>query len=220
MSEATGVSRDGRRRLLLIGLVLVVAVVVVVVWLRDRQRDDEWAHGGDDIDVTAQIQATTPQDYPDALEALGVRREPAYPRVSQMYLVKVSWTGAPTGGYYAFVLLDGRLSPPEPLGGSGSWGVDGSGGGGPHWDSSYEALSEHYPWLAGTASVRNTDDSYSMDNDALSLAPAADGEGVLSFYLPKAGIPTVRPEDDLLLAMVRTDDDGEVRWARKVPLES
>lgn len=122
-----------------------------------------------------------------------MRREPAYPRVSQMYLVKVSWSGAPIGSYYAFVLLDGRLSPPEPLADSGSWGMDGSGGGGPHWDSSYVALSEHYPWLAGTASVRNTDESYPMDNDALSPAAAAEGGGVLSFYLPKPGGRDVPP---------------------------
>lgn len=197
---------------------VVVAVAAAVVLLRDRQRDDEWAHGGDDIDITAQIQATTPRDYPDALEAAGVRREPAYPRVNQMYVVKVSWSGAPTGGGDAFVLLDGRLSPPKPLGASGSWGGPGSGGGGSHWSSSYEALSEHYPWLAGTASVRNADGSYSMDYQALSLTPGAKGGGVLSFYLPKSGIATAHPDQDLVLAMVHMDDDGEVRWARKVPL--
>lgn len=225
MSETTGASRDVRRRLLQIGLVLVVVAVVVVavvvvVWLRDRQRDDEWAHGGDGVDITARIQATTPRDYPDALRAVGVPPEPAYPRVGQVFVVEVSWSGAPSSGGYAFVLLDGRLSPAEPLGASGSWeGPDGEGEGA-HWNGSYEALSEHYPWLAGTASVRNADGSYSMDHQALSLPPGAEGGGVLSFFLPKDGIATSHPDQDLVLAMVHIDDGGEVRWARKVPLES
>lgn len=219
--STTSASRAAGRPPWLLPLVAAVVLALLaasaLAWWLDRKRDEEWAHGGDDIDITAQIQATSPQDYPDALEAAGVRREPAYPRVSQMYVVQVSWSGAPSGGFDAFVLLDGRLSPPKPLGASGSWGAEGRGGGGSHWNGSYEALSEHYPWLAGTASVRNADGSYSMDYEALSLHSAGDGGGVLSFYLPKPGIATSDPEHDLVLAMVHTDDDGDVRWARKVP---
>lgn len=68
--------------------------------------------------------------------------------------------------------------------------------------------------------MQNADGSYSMDDDALSLAPATKGGGVLAFYVPKPGIATSHPDRDLLLAMVHVDDDGEVRWSRTVPLSS
>lgn len=214
MSEATGASRDVRRRLLVVALVVVVAVAVAIVWLRDHRRDEEWAHGGDGVDVTAQVQAASRSDYPDVMEAAGVPGEYPQPGAVEAFVVQVSWDAPDDDGSYAFVLLDDRLSPAKPLGASGSWG---KGGGGPHWSGNYEALSEHYPWLAGTAAGRTPSGGFTSDNDALGLYPSA-GEGVLSFYLPADSITTSHPEDDLVLAMVHTDDDGEVRWARKVSL--
>ncbi|MDI6909036.1 hypothetical protein [Nocardioides sp.] len=220
MSETAGVSRDGRRRTLLVGLAALVVVALVVgaaAWTRDRERDDEWAHGGDGVTVSAQIEATTSAGYPDSLAAAGVPAEPADSRARQSFVLQVSWTGTPDpDGSYVFVLLDQRLSPPKPLVAIASWDADGASA--PSWAGSYGAVAEHYPWLARTAARHHPDGSYTETTEGLLLSATEEGEGVLAFFLPRPELATDQPEDDLLLAMVRTDDDGEVRWARKVPL--
>lgn len=213
--------RAGRARLLLAGAVaaVVLALVVGALAWRDHRRDQEWAHGGDDVMVAAQVRAVTRADFPDALAVAGVRREPAPPNARQAFVVQVSWSGTPEpGGSYLFVLLDDRPSPPKPLGSSASWGS--AGGSGPAWAGSFEELSEHYPWLARTAARHNPDGTYTDTTEGLLLPATAQGEGVLSFYLPRPELTTARPGDDLVLTMARTDDDGEVRWARRVPLSA
>ena len=148
-----------------------------------------------------------------------MEEEPAYPRSRQSFVVELSWHGSPgSDGSYAFLMLDGRLSPPKPLRTAGAWGADGATRGG--WDGRFGALSEHYPWLGRTASRHNEDGTFSDTAEALYLpvGPQGEGRGVLSFYLPKPELPTSSPEDDLVLAMVRIDEEGEVRWARRVPL--
>lgn len=213
-------TRAGLRRSAVVAVVVgLVLVVVGSLWWRDHQRSEEWAHGGDDVAVTAQVRATDRADYPAALTAAGVEEEPAYPRSRQSFVVEVSWHGSSgSDGSYAFLMLDGRLSPPKPLGAAAVWSDDGATG--PGWDGRYGALAEHYPWLARTAAVRTAGGSFRDSAEALLLhdSPQGEGRGVLSFYLPKPELPTSSPEDDLILAMVRIDEEGEVRWARRVPL--
>lgn len=213
---------SGTRRMPVVVVVVVVVVlavgVVAALWLRDHRRDQEWAHGGDGVDARARITATGPAGFGDALVAAGVGREAGIARAAQMYVVHVSWSGTPDqGGSYEFLLLDRRLSPPTPVRGFGVW--DAEGGTGSNWSGAYESLADHYPWLARTAS-QHTDQGWTNDTDALGVDATDSGDGTLAYYLDPGQLETSSPERDLLLAMVFVDADGEVRWARKVPLTS
>jgi hypothetical protein len=74
--------RSSRRRpsrtVIALAVAIVLALVVaVLLWVRDHRRDQEWEHGGDDVDVRARIEATSPAGFGDALVAAGVAGEPA-----------------------------------------------------------------------------------------------------------------------------------------------
>ncbi len=143
------------------------------------------------------------------LAALGGPAGEVAPRTPQSVVAHVTWAGGSSDpGTYAFLLLDGRLAPQRPLRGYGGWWPGDPEGTGPHWDGRYAALGEHYPWLARAGS---------SDTDALGV-PAAEGEATLAYYFDRSRLPTARPARDLVLAMAFVDADGEVRWARKVPL--
>jgi hypothetical protein len=198
-------------------VVLGVVAVGVVTWVQRDQRDDEWAHGGDDVTVRAEIGTASTRTFPDVLVALGGPAGDVSPRTPQSVVAHVTWTGSSSDpGTYAFLLLDDRLAPPRPLRGYGGWWPGDPDGTGPHWDGRYEALSEHYPWLARAASTR-TGSGSTNDTDALGV-PAAQREATLAWYFDRSELRTARPVRDLVLAMVSVDADGEVRWARKVPL--
>lgn len=81
-------------------------------------------------------------------------------------------------------------------------------------------MAERYPWLARTAAARIAGGGFRDGAEALMLhdSPQGEGRGVLSYYLPRPELTSSQPADDLILAMVRIDDGGKVRWARKVPL--
>ncbi|MCW2776265.1 MAG: hypothetical protein JWN91_4591 [Nocardioides sp.] len=213
--------RPSRRRPTRTVIALAVAialalVVAVLLWVRDHRRDQEWEHGGDDVDVQARIEATGRDGFGDALVAAGVPSEPGPTVAGQMVVVQASWDSTPDpDGTFAFILLDDRLDPPLPLRGYGGWGPGGPTG--THWAGSYEDLSEHYSWLARTASAQ-TSDGWTDTTEAVGLSAVAAGDGTLAYWFDKDDLPTAHPERDLLLAVVFVDADGVVRWARKVPL--
>ncbi|GGO75393.1 hypothetical protein GCM10012276_25720 [Nocardioides deserti] len=195
---------------------VLVVTLVVVVWVRDHRRDEEWAHGGDDVQVGAQVAAARGRAFADAVEAAGGPRRPALPG-PQGVAVRVEWSGSPDpDGWYEFILLDGRLEPARPVPADSAWAPGEETGA--NWSGAYDALAEHYPWLALTAD-RRVPGGWTSDADALGLRARTIGAGTLVYRLPRAALPTSAPERDLRLAMVHVDADGEVRWAKEVPLE-
>ncbi len=206
------------RRVILL-LVLGLVAVGAVAWVQRASRADEWEHGGDGVTVQAEIATASAQDFPAVLAAHGGPADQVPARTPQSVVAHVTWQGAPTSGTYAFVLLDGRLSPPAPLRGYGGWWPADPEGTGPHWDGRYEELSAHYPWLAGTASKR-TGSGWRNDTDALGVPATEQGSATLAYYLDRADLPAERPAEELVLAMVLVGEDGEVRWARQVPLHA
>ena len=52
----------------------------------------------------------------------------------------------------------------------------------------------------------------------MTWAGGSSDPGTYAFLLLRRQLPTARPARDLVLAMAFVDADGEVRWARKVPL--
>ncbi|MDN4161670.1 hypothetical protein [Nocardioides abyssi] len=206
----------GRRTWAAVVALVVVAALVAVVWVRDHRRDQEWAHGGDDVQVGAQVAAARGRAFADAVEAAGGPRRPALPGPKGV-AVRVEWSGSPdTDGWYEFVLLDGRVEPARPVPADSAWAPGEETGA--DWSGAYHALSEHYPWLSGTAE-RRVAGGWTSDHQALGLRARTEGTGTLVYRLPRAAPPTSAPERDLRLAMVHVDADGEVRWAKEVPLE-
>ena len=201
-------------------VVLVLAPVVLlagvsIAALVHRHREQEWRHGGDDHAVSAQVRAVAPAQLGATLRQLGHRPEPGVGNAAQMAVVQVAWDGTSEGdGTYAFILLDDRLTPASPLHGYSAVGP--GGGRGPGWNGAYQALAEHYPWLGRTAD-RRTGQGWTNDTDAFSFHAVENGEAVLTYYLGPHEIPTSHPDRDLALVLVYMRD-GEVRWAKRVPL--
>jgi hypothetical protein len=216
--EAGVTRRDPARARVALVVVLALAVALAAaLWVRDHRRDQEWEHGDDGVRAQARIEARSLAGFGDALAAAGVRPVLGMSVAGQMLVVQVSWTDTPaTDGRYAFILLDRRVSPPSPLRAYGVWADDDEGGS--EWGSAYETLAEHYPWLARTAS-RHTAQGWTNDTEALGVDATAAGDGTLAYWLAKDDVQTRRPDRDLLLAMVFSDADGEVQWARKVAFE-
>jgi hypothetical protein len=199
--------------LVLVGVLLIAGVSVT--WLFRRDREQEWRSGGTAVDVEAGIRAAAPATYGDTLSELGLARETARSRASQMVVARVRWSGTPDpGGSYAFILLDDRVVPARPVGGYEAVGPEGATG--PHWDGRYEVLPDHYPWLVG---ITDGPDGSTDGPDALGLSAVPDGEATLSYWLGPNTRPTSSPHRDFLLAVVYVADGGEVRWAKQVPLE-
>ncbi|HET6152310.1 MAG TPA: hypothetical protein VFE15_05095 [Marmoricola sp.] len=201
-------------------LVLIVALVTAGTTLavRRHERSQEWAHGGDNVNVHAVIASATASAVSTAIRSVG-GGDPNYVVVSsgQGFVVKVAWTGTRhAGGAYEFMLFDKRLDPARPLEAEAGW--QGQRAVGPDWAGAYEALSRHYPWLAATA-ARHADDGDVIDvTNGLGLHAVRRGSGALVFDAAKDAIPTSHPATDLELAMFFVGEDGQVRWARKVPL--
>jgi len=197
---------------------LVAAVVLAVVWIDHRGRENEWRHGGDAVTVHSQIQGTDAAGFGDALAAAGGDRDAAVVGAQQGFVLKVTWSGTPkSGGYYQFVLLDGRVSPARPVRAATGWS-DGRAVG-PNWAGAYESLHEHYSWLARTASQKQPDGSFAGDIDALGVPAKPRGSATLAYWIDKDAVPSTDPAGDLRLAMFFVDSDGEVRWAREIPLQ-
>jgi hypothetical protein len=215
-SSAEGTGGDRARMLVIGGLVLVVMTWAAVA-LRHHQRDDEWRHGGDQVKVHAAITATDSAGFGAALEAAGGSSDDAIFDALQGFVVTADWAGTPkSGGTYQFVLLDARVAPAQPVRASAAW-ADGEGTG-PNGAGAYDELHEHYSWLAGMAQTRLPDGSYTGDTDALGVPAKSTGSATLAYWFDNDANPTTDPARDFRLAMFFVDSDGEVRWARKIPL--
>jgi hypothetical protein len=80
-------------------------------------------------------------------------------------------------------------------------------------------LGEHYGWLAGTRSVR-TRAGFTDRAEALGVPATGQGDATLAYYLDRSEQLAATSAGRLTLAMVFVDQDGEVRWARRVPLHA
>jgi hypothetical protein len=88
---------------------------------------------------------------------------------------------------------------------------------GSHWGSKYTILAEHYDWLSDTAAVRNNA-GVSFPGSAVSARAASSGTVVAAWGTETSdGRPPLNdPQTEVLLTLVYVDDDGEVRWARRI----
>ncbi|MFL6106731.1 MAG: hypothetical protein ACJ72L_07190 [Marmoricola sp.] len=215
--EAPAARSSGRRRmqvLVLLGLVLALLTAVLV---RHERRDHEWRHGGDKVTVEAGIRVTDAAGFGEALAAAGGTRSAAIVDAQQGFVIKVRWNGGPaSGGSYQFVLLDHRVSPARPI--RAATGAAPGRGITLGWDGRYEALSQHYAWLAGTEERRLSDGSYADTAEAVGVPARKRGRAMVAFYNVKNANAVTDPARDLELAMFFVDSDGEVRWARAIPL--
>ncbi|MFL6174539.1 MAG: hypothetical protein ACJ716_16745 [Marmoricola sp.] len=205
-----------KRRWLLVG-VLLLALVAAALLFKHQRREHEWSHGGDAVEVQAQILATSGAGFGDALEEAGGDRDGAIVDAQQGFVIKVRWNGSPaSGGSYQFVLLDHRVSPARPI--RAATGAAPGRGVTLGWDGRYEALSQHYSWLAGTAERRLSDGSYADTAESVGVPARKRGTAMVAFYNVKNANAVTDPARDLKLAMFFVDSDGAVRWARAIPL--
>ncbi|RNL79592.1 hypothetical protein [Nocardioides marmorisolisilvae] len=203
---------------MLLASLLVVVLVAGAFWIKHERRADEWRHGGDDVTVQARIEATDAARFGDALATAGGDRNDAIVDAEQGFVIRVRWTGSPAvDGSYQFVLLDNRVSPSQMIR-AASASVGGKGFGA-NWAGAYEELHRHYAWLAGTAAKQLPDGSYTEDTNALGVPAQNQGAATLAYWITKPTMPTTNPAHDLKLAMFFVDSDGEVRWARDIPME-
>lgn len=217
--DGTGDAAARSRRIRLgLAAALVLAVAMTTgAWLAHDRRLHEWRHGGDRVSVAASIALARPGQLVATLARHGVSTD-GVPEESA-YVVRVRWDGARTDhGSYQFVLLDNRVSPPAPITGLDAWTADGSGFG-PNWASAYDSLAQHYAWLAGTA-PRETDGGWTDDSSAFGYRTSMRGAGVMTFTPPPSERAAADLSRDLTLAIVAVAPDGEVRWAKRVPLTS
>ncbi|GAA1364288.1 hypothetical protein [Catellatospora chokoriensis] len=211
---------DRRRKV--IATVLAIAVAGAVGVLLKVQRDREWAHGGDDVDVVVDLRLAGNETFDATVVMLGgpSRHQTGAPLGTQALVVRASWSEAPSdnGHHYALIALDKRVSPPRLLGANGAWVVGGAPEGtGSHWSSAYTELAEHYDWLARTAMV--TDErGVSFPGSAI-IAPALSSAALVATWFTDTADgrpPLADPQAEVLIALVYVDDDGEVRWAKRI----
>ncbi|GIF01911.1 hypothetical protein [Paractinoplanes rishiriensis] len=217
------------KRLVFAVLVLVVAVAGILHVRRER----EWAHGGAGIDVSVDAVVATAQTFDDTVVRFGVPPGEAvrYVGAAQSLVVRVRWSGVqPAGGWFQVMVLDKRVNPGRLLTVDSSWSSEGASGG--NWAGTYEILAERYDWLGGVAEELYVDaDGWNHQPTAAASAPATESGTMTAWYRqirrgqhPRHGepqppddtIPITDPAKDTLVAMVFVDEEGEVRWARRI----
>lgn len=188
-------------------VVLVVAVALVVV----RQRQQEWAHGGDDLAVEVDMMLADQRSFDGAVAGFGVpagvlTRNVAVP---QSVVVRIRWSGsAEPDGRFTLVMADSRLTPPKPLRAMAAW-TEAGGPDGFHWEGIYELLSGRYDWMQGFASAESP--------SAVNAGSGRSGMAVASFsQRDPSAIPFTDPAGQIAVGLIRIDADNSVRWARRV----
>jgi hypothetical protein len=203
-----------RRHLALIAVISVLCLVIAALILT-RIRGQEWEHGGDALSASAEVRLAGQADVGTASAAFGLKDVTMAAGIAkQAAIVRVRWTGPDDGGSYAFMALDRRVNRPLPLRVFAGWDAA-SGGTGSHWDGRYEVLSQHYPWLAGTASVQ-TGSGWTDTSQAVGTPAAATGSLTAIFLVDDGQLPITAPRD-VLVTVIHTDEDNEVRWAKQIP---
>ncbi|GIF98229.1 hypothetical protein [Catellatospora citrea] len=211
---------DRRHRIIAAGLAIAVAGAVGV--LLKVQRDREWVHGGDDVDVAVGLRLADHETFDATVVMLGgpSKHDTGAPPGSQALVVRASWSEAPSdsGHHYALIALDKRVSPPRLLSANGAWVAgDAPEGTGSHWSSAYTELAEHYDWLAKTAMV--TDErGVTFPGSAITAPALSSGTLVATWFTDTADgrPPLTDPSAEVIIALVYVDDDGDVRWAKRI----
>ena len=207
MTEADTGPRP-RIGLVLLVVGLVVATVIGVIVRQNLLIADEWEHGDDEVQAQAEVRALEPGEFGAALTSLGVPEEAPDSNAVQMVVVDLTWTDAPADSdAYAYVLVDARADPPEPVDGHGLWNVDRDKGTGPDFNRGYGDVANHFGWLA-----RASNYTAWLTTDA-----GTKGHVVLTFALGERESPLLTPQDDLRLAMVGLRE-GQPRWVKEVEL--
>ncbi|HKE65012.1 MAG TPA: hypothetical protein VKB59_10245 [Micromonosporaceae bacterium] len=194
--------------------VAAVIVSVTVTMVRTADRKAEWAHGGDGVTLAADLRLTDQRSFAETVAALGGPPNQQTGDTSDL-VVRVRWSGPDSrahDGYYDFVVLSRSGGP--TLQPSDSWaaGVDLGGFG---WAGSFDVLSEHYPWLAGTSDVPVGDGSVTNNSAETGVAAAAAGSVTIVFAGEDlAADPGAMNRVVVGVFYVR---DGEVRWAKQIP---
>ncbi|MEU8076600.1 hypothetical protein AB0B31_14235 [Catellatospora citrea] len=210
------------RRRTIIASVLATVVAGAAGVLLKVQRDREWAHGGDDVSVAVDLRLADHETFDATVVTLGgpSSHQTGAPPGSQALVVRASWSEAPSddGHHYSLIALDKRVFPPRLLSANGAW-VAGAAteSTGSHWSSAYTELAEHYDWLAKTAMV--TDERGSTFPGSAIAAPAlSSGALVATWFTDTADgrLPLTDPLAEVLIALVYVDDDGDVRWAKRI----
>ncbi|WP_433529065.1 hypothetical protein ACQPYA_22435 [Micromonospora sp. CA-263727] len=205
--------RHGARLRWVVALVSVtVAVLATVHRFVDRER--EWDRGGDTLAVTVEARLPEPDQVPAAAAALGwpdAANQVRGDTDSQSAVLRLRWSGPSRPGRYHIVLLDSRNTPPRVIRPYGGW--DAAGATGRSWAGAYEVLSERYGWLAGAAA--ETADP--ADLGGLPTRALGDGSLVAVFRLGREAALLTDPAR-LLVAFCYVDPDGDVRWAKQVPV--
>jgi hypothetical protein len=191
----------------------VVIVVAGAVVLHQR-RDREWAHGGDPLTVDVDVSPATGRDFDELVAAAGVPKGRAVrvDNASQTVIVRVGWRGHTGGGHLELMALDKRVTPPKPLVPDGGW--DGARTTGWGWAGSYAVLAERYDYLA-----RAGDAGMDGGKDLGSVGVPGTGDGTVVAWFHQAPFDSIPFRDlagELLVVVFQVDDDGEVRWARRV----
>jgi hypothetical protein len=195
---------------------VVLAATLTAVHLR---REQEWSHGGDDVTVAVSSELATPATLAQVAERWGAPPGEATTLMTaeQVFVVRVTWSGATPTGSFQVVALDARVDPPQILAADGGWAANGATGS--NWSSAYEELASRYGWLRRVAAANYTDANgmNSMPTAAVG-APAADSGSVTAWFrlIGTAPVPLKDAAGEVIVALIKVDDDGEVRWARRV----
>lgn len=193
--------------------VAAVLVAAAAVWgVRAAGHDRQWAHGGDDVTVSALVRLAGKPAFGQAVAAFGGPANQV-PVEDAELVVRVQWSGPDNragDGHYEFVVLDGSGgSTLRPL---DAWGA---GVAGFDWADAYEPLSTHYPWLAGTAF--RPDGKGGGTNVSMATGAVAAPTGSITIALHGTGLDgQPDPVRDLVIGVFYVRD-AEVQWAVRVP---
>ncbi|GIJ77469.1 hypothetical protein SAMN05443287_11285 [Micromonospora phaseoli] len=211
--------RHGARLRWVVALVAATVAVLATVD-RFREREREWRSGGDAVTVTVEALLPEPDQVSDLAAAHGSRnagKTVVGDPDDQSVLLRLHWSGPSQQGSYQVILLDNRDLPARVLRPIVGW--DATGGTGFNWASSYEVLAERYDWLAGAAARPWSSDSLRTPDNlgAVGTRAVADGNLVALFRMGVGAAPLTDPSH-LVVAFCYVEADGEVRWAKQVPV--
>ncbi|WFE47385.1 hypothetical protein [Verrucosispora sp. WMMD1129] len=212
----------GRHGARLRWVVALVSVTIAVLATVDRyvDREREWARGGDQVAVTVEAVLPEPDQVADAVVAFGWPK-PADNVVGdpdrRSVVLRLRWSGPPRKGHYQVILLDGRVEPARVVQPYAGWDADGDTGS--NWAGAYDVLAERYAWLADTATREDPEGTFTTPPHvgAVGTRATADGSLIAVFRLLPGALPLTDPSR-LVVAFCYVDPDGDVRWAKRVPV--
>ncbi len=197
------------KRAVITGVAAAGAAALIAAGLHLR-REREWESGGDRVDVRAAVEIATGETFDEVAERLGAAagQTERDDSADQTVVVRVDWAGAEPDGELEVMLLDARVTPPKLLAADGGWAANG--GTGSNWAGAYGVLAGRYDWLSRVSADETA-------TAAVGAAATESGSVTAWFHQPDEGsIPLRDAGQELIVALVRMDGDGEVRWARRI----